>query len=152
MILEEDGAVAALLKGDPAEGGKALPLESLSALGVAAVICPGLGRGAHGRLASAGITALYCEAPTAGEALAQYKAGLLQPVTEAMLEAHDRDRAAGRRGLRGSGHCAEKDAGGHPHGECHRHGPGHGRCCETEGRGHGAGKGRCCHHRGQIQA
>ncbi len=153
LILEEDGTVAALLRGDPAEGGKALPLESLSALGVGAVLCPGLGRGAHDRLASTGIAVLHCEASTSGEALAQYMAGQLQPVTEEMLEAHDRDREAGRRGLRGAGHCAEKDAGGHPHGECHRHGSGHGRCCENGGgRGQGHGRGRCCRNHGQIQA
>ncbi len=151
VILEEDGAVVALLKGDPEAGGKGLPLESLAALGVGTVICPGLGRGAHNRLASSGIAALYSEAPTADEALAQYRAGLLQPVTEEMLEAHDRERAAGRRGLRGGSHCAEKDGEGHPNGECHRHGHGR-RCCEEEGGGQGRGKNRCCRRHGQIQA
>jgi predicted Fe-Mo cluster-binding NifX family protein len=101
LILEEDGTVAALLRGDPAEGGKALPLESLSALGVGAVLCPGLGRGAHDRLASTGIAVLHCEASTSGEALAQYMAGQLQPVTEEMLEA--RTTATGRRA---AGACA----------------------------------------------
>jgi len=152
VILEEDGAVGALLKGDPEAGGKGLPLESLATLGVGTVICPGLGRGAHNRLASSGIEVLFCGASTVGEALAQYRAGLLKPVTEEMREAHDRERVAGRRGLRGGGHCAEMDGEGHPNGECHRNGHGGRRCCGEEGGGHGRGKGRCCGHHGQIQA
>jgi predicted Fe-Mo cluster-binding NifX family protein len=144
MVTDADGKIIAVLNGDPTVGGKGLPLAAMLANGVKTVICPGLGRKAHARLKSEGMTILAATAKTVSESLAQLTAGALEPVSEAMLVAHDLEVEAGTRGIhKGEGCC-------HEHG--HEEGRDHVRCCEKEGHQHGhkencgEGHGHCCRH------
>jgi predicted Fe-Mo cluster-binding NifX family protein len=144
MLTDADGKIIAVLNGDPAVGGKSLPLVAMLENGVKTVICPGLGRKAQARLTSEGMAVLATSAKTVSEALAQLNSGGLLPVSEAMLVAHDLEVEAGTRGIhRGEGCC-------HEHG--HEAGSVHVRCCEKTGRQHehkkncGEGRGHCCRH------
>ena len=141
LLVFSDGRSVAALPGNPEEGGKALPAEEMFAAKVAAVLAPEIGRGAYGKLSRAGIAVFSCPCVTVREALEAFAQGRLAPVSEEELAAHDKDRAEGRRGLRGSGECHRGENGG-----CHREGQGEGRtrCCERGGARHGASCGHGC--------
>lgn len=148
LIVDSEGKALAVLPGDPAIGGKGLPLEAMLASGVTTVICPVIGRKAHKRLTEAGIKVLAASARTVGEAIAAFGRGELKSVSEEMLAEHDREKDLGFRGVMEgkNGECCGKSG---KYGEAD-----HVKCCEKGGEGHehqrgsdgcGHGRGHCCH-------
>ena len=149
LIVDTEGKPVLIVPHGPEEYGHGLPIETMVENGVTTVICPVLGRCAHGKLTGSNITVLATNTKTVGEALALFKEGKLLPISEELLAWHDTEKAEGRRGMNKSA-CHEH---GHEHGECGEHV----RCCETvsrhDGHGHGCGEGRghCCRNRGGSQ-
>jgi predicted Fe-Mo cluster-binding NifX family protein len=67
------------------EHGGCAPVGLFTGRGVGAVICHGLGRGAHARLQAAGVRVYVTASADVGEALAEWRAGQLQEVAAEQL-------------------------------------------------------------------
>lgn len=78
VVRLETGEVLQAVPKPSGEHGVCAPVEELSAAGVEAVACHGLGRGAMQRLAAGGIEIFHTEARTVAEVLIALRAGRLK--------------------------------------------------------------------------
>jgi predicted Fe-Mo cluster-binding NifX family protein len=103
VVDEATGAVKSVANSHAVhEHGGCAPTSLVTGEGLEAVICRGLGRGAHARLTAVGVRVYLSDAADVAGALADWRAGRVQEVMSEQL-------------------CC-----GHGHGHEHGHGPGHG--------------------------
>ncbi|MFA5257567.1 MAG: NifB/NifX family molybdenum-iron cluster-binding protein [Opitutales bacterium] len=89
MLVDSGGKIVAVIDQSANKPGMgSMPLAAMLDLGAKQVICVTIGRDAYKHLQDKEMDVKVTDANTVGEALAAYRAGTLEPVTDELLDMH----------------------------------------------------------------